>query len=86
MNTGPLPFPRPKLNPEFRLAVQTAMRDKRPSGAVLTLRVGFSHQSRLSNLLHSHRVVASPLVVSQLQKTAQVVGFVGELFEPDVEA
>jgi len=80
---GPLPRPRRRLNPELRQAAQIAMRERRPSGPVISQRAGFSHQTKFSALLHAPVVPDTPLIRSRFERVAEIIGFHGDVFLPE---
>jgi hypothetical protein len=85
MPRGRPPFPQYTLTEPFRACIRRAMLARRPTGGVLALIAGFSHQSTLSNLLHATRLSATPLTLARMRTIAQYLGYTGPLFEEDRE-
>lgn len=86
MAAGPLKYPRRRLNPALREAAHVAMLERRPPGAVIAQRAGFSHQQTFSNLLHADAIPDTPLLRARFQRVAALVGFTGDVFLPETEA
>lgn len=97
MDLWPATYPKRVLNPELRDAVRQSMANARKAkwqrlrgetvtvhghtGSILTTLAEFPHTSELSRVLSVDQVVASPRMIARLNKLAQAVDFVGDVFE-----
>jgi hypothetical protein len=64
-------YPRRQVSPSFpRAVIASGIPNWRMAAFV-----GIRHNQRLSALLHSSIVPASPLVISQLEQVAKLIGF-----------
>jgi hypothetical protein len=78
--------PLRRLNPDFKEAACDALRQRKISGHTLAILACSTQQSEISKLFNAERFSATPLIVKRLQRVADVVGYHGELFAPEISA
>lgn len=80
---GPTPAPRLRPTPAFRASIGDAIVLYR--SYVLATLAGFPHPASFSAAAHAATVPGTPLMVSRFRRLAGVIGYRGELFEPEHE-